>query len=296
MKKRQIVFAMAVLLCATSSARAWNAVALLEGAPADSGVSQLRPASANASTHNARGDRMFFLRAATWADIVRDQDFAQRREKYHRGHWHYINFFWEESGPNRTRERTDLKPQNENAVERLQLFTEQLRNENSGASSRSIALVWVLHLVGDVHQPLHTSARVTRLEPQGDRGGNEFKLAGEPDNLHAYWDFILDLQMPRRFDESQEAFINRLVAVIVAQHSKSEYSQGFNNRDYKQWAREGFFTARTEVYRGVERHRKPTASYRRRAFKVASRAVALAGYRLADLLNRSFDSSYSLRG
>jgi hypothetical protein len=54
------------------------------------------------------------------------------------------------------------------------------------ASQRSIALAWMLHLVGDIHNALHTSARVTFMDPKGDEGGNLFKLTPSGSySLHA---------------------------------------------------------------------------------------------------------------
>jgi S1/P1 Nuclease len=38
---------------------------------------------------------------------------------------------------------------------------------------KAIALAWLFHLVGDIHQPLHTAQLFTVEYPKGDRGGNE---------------------------------------------------------------------------------------------------------------------------
>jgi hypothetical protein len=66
---------------------------------------------------------------------------------------------------------------------------------SSGASDdvRSYDLVWILHLVGDAHQPLHAVARFTTPIPNGDAGGNAESVipaTGETIALHAYWDRI----------------------------------------------------------------------------------------------------------
>ena len=63
------------------------------------------------------------------------------------------------------------------------------------ADKRAIALAWLFHLVGDVHQPLHTVQLFTREYPHGDRGGNEVcvRLAPEwaPLDLHRLWDGLI---------------------------------------------------------------------------------------------------------
>ena len=48
---------------------------------------------------------------------------------------------------------------------------------------KSYDLVWLMHLVGDVHQPLHCVTRFTQTEPNGDRGGNDVKLTTPPGKL-----------------------------------------------------------------------------------------------------------------
>src|ERR1043166_6837010 len=49
---------------------------------------------------------------------------------------------------------------------------------------KSYDLSWLLHLVGDVHQPLHCASLVSHAKPDGDSGGNGVKLSGTPNNLH----------------------------------------------------------------------------------------------------------------
>ena len=60
----------------------------------------------------------------------------------------------------------------------------------------------LIHFVGDIHQPLHCVSRYTKNRPDGDRGGNEFKL---PDtlykNLHLLWDALV------KFDDSKDKVI-----------------------------------------------------------------------------------------
>jgi hypothetical protein len=57
------------------------------------------------------------------------------------------------------------------------------------------ALRFVIHFVGDIHQPLHCATRVSHAHPEGDRGGNLFMVAvsdengsSHPAKLHGYWD------------------------------------------------------------------------------------------------------------
>ncbi len=255
-------------------------VELMRRASWGSGLPQLLPQTGAAG---ARA-RTLFMRASTWPDLVRSRDEPARQARYHRSNWHYINYFWEEHA-GAPRDRDDLRPAGTNAVERLERLAALVRDETLPRAQRGIYAAWILHLVGDLHQPLHTSARVTAAEPEGDRGGNLFGLGGSA-TLHGYWDGILRRSVERRSREGDAAYVARIARAIVAAHPPS----GEGRPDaYAEWALEGFETAKRDVYRAdLERGRTPPESYRRHAYEVAAPAVARAGYRLAALLNHLF--------
>src|SRR5687768_9794839 len=81
------------------------AVALLTNAPADSDLWLFYPPVGP----NASRDRTLFIRSSTWADVVRAPDRPERMRKYHRSAWHFINYFFEGTGPT-MRDRPDLQP------------------------------------------------------------------------------------------------------------------------------------------------------------------------------------------
>jgi len=140
------------------------------------------------------------------------------------------------------------------------------------------------HLVGDVHQPLHTSARIAAFNPKGDHGGNDFCLGkthppGPHDcsaNLHAMWDDIL---VSQRGHDSVDA-----VAVDLQHRYGKPLFIGLGN--YEGWARESFKIAGTKVYPPtLFRRTKPTDVYYHTVLKEAEPRLALAGYRLGEGLN-----------
>ena len=59
--------------------------------------------------------------------------------------------------------------------------------------SQSFALRLLMHYIGDVHQPLHSSNRYSSEYPSGDEGGNFFTLASHDGvkNLHSAWDSLI---------------------------------------------------------------------------------------------------------
>src|SRR5207253_3232651 len=90
-----------------------------------------------------------------------------------------------------------------------------LADSSAADTTRAVALAWVVHLVGDIHQPLHSSSRVTPAEPlpKGDEGGNTFHL-DDNRNLHAYWDRILDEAVAPEPGEDSIAYASRIARQI----------------------------------------------------------------------------------
>ena len=79
----------------------------------------------------------------------------------------------------------------------------------------------------------------------------------------------------------------RVAATIADRHPREAFDAALlADRDFQRWSDAGFATITTVVYPpSLRRNRPPAAGYRRMAERVSERAVALAGYRLADLLD-----------
>jgi hypothetical protein len=257
-----------------------KAVALLKAAPPDADLASLLP---NDGRPLAERERELFLRASTWPDIVRDEAFAERKKKYHHSDWHYVNHYWEldEKGQPRA---TGRPPEEVNIVERLHFLERSVVDPSREASLRAIDLAWLLHLEGDLHQPLHASSRVSLEEPKGDRGGGAFKL-DEREDLHWYWDQLLSKVFRKRKSESDTERVERVARVLQEHHPRSSFTD-LQAGQYEAWARKGFETSKSFVYQGVERGRVPGRGYRKAAFELVEPEVALAGYRLAEMLDR----------
>ena len=273
-----------------------NAVTLLQAAPNDACLLNLFP---RGSRPLADRQREFFMLASTWPDVVRPRGDDDRRActRFHRRDWHFINFFWEGLSGDATeppRDREDIETPEVNIVERLRHFRTTVVG-GGPQSERATRLAWVLHLVGDIHQPLHTSARVTSLprERQGDQGGNLFKLGPSEDSLglHSYWDGIVGRSVRQRRNENNAAYLARVARSIMQKHPRSEVLGRLRPGDFEAWAREGFETTKSSVYpRSLQRGRLPNDRYRARAFEISEEAIAIGGYRLADLLNQLLGS------
>ncbi|HEY0779726.1 MAG TPA: S1/P1 nuclease [Gemmatirosa sp.] len=168
------------------------------------------------------------------------------------------------------------------------------------AESRAIALAWILHLVGDVHQPLHTASRVTADAPQGDRGGNAVQLIddGRPTNLHAVWDDVFDEGPGRRAGgagrgtpgpEARLAAAERVADALEGGTRPEAVGSKVGEARPAVWAQEGQAIDETSVYTPDLVAGGPLPdTYVARARDVAAPRAALAGYRLATLLNQAF--------
>jgi hypothetical protein len=270
----------------TPAARA-KAVALLRAAPPLSGIRDLE---LDATHAQAVRDRELFVRAAVWADLVRDRNSPERRDRFHRTTWHYRDFFWEQRDTtSRLIDRPDITPDDSNAIERLGAFRKSVGDAARADSLRAIDLAWILHLVGDIHQPLHTSGRVTPDEPKGDAGGNTFRLDSAGRNtLHGFWDGIITRTDPRGAQESEQAYVARLSTRIAAAHPARPMASTMKPDQFEAWALEGVATTKRELYpKSLLRGQPPSAAYTKRATQISEAAIARAGYRLADLLNRA---------
>ena len=153
---------------------------------------------------------------------------------------------------------------------------------------KSYDLVWLVHMVGDIHQPLHSVTRVTRTAPKGDAGGNRVKLFGDAAyNLHSYWDDLPGFEC--KFCSDKVQCVNR--ATVLSGTLPPVSAKSAHNLDTGAWVRESFDLARTRVYRdpiGVEDQPYtivPDSPYDRQAYELALKRIAIAGERLALVLN-----------
>lgn len=222
-------------------------------------------------------NQYLFMLAARWPDDVRGN-------AYDHPTWHYINYIY---APEQGMARTDTTlATGENILQAFEQNRQILRS-NAPDSVKAIALCWLFHLTGDVHQPLHASALVDKQFPEGDRGGNLFKIkvmmSSQTINLHSFWDGML-----LGADDFQSV---RNLAVQIRQSDSRNQLPPFGNRTITDWSKESFQLAQDNVYRsntlqpGSDQEGAVLpADYVATVKPIAQRQVALAGYRLADEL------------
>ena len=248
-----------------------------------------------------------FLRAATWPDFIRgakgykddgavppNNATATRNIGYadqllHR-YWHFVDIPF---SPDGTKLPAIVQP---NAQTQIAAFREALASPaDVNDDIRSYDLVWLLHLVGDIHQPLHATGRHTATNKDGDRGGNEVKVTPpcaqcKETRLHSYWDEILSpKQGDGDVDDSRVTPQEAMKAALALPKADPKLAA---TSDEKVWIGESFELAQAHVYRlpPIGHGNGPfvlTADYERDAIKLAKERVALAGARLANLLEKA---------
>lgn len=181
----------------------------------------------------------------------------------------------------------------ENIVKALEDNVNILKT-STDKNAQAQALRFIIHFVGDIHQPLHCTTRITGANPDGDRGGNLFKIKIlkngklQDSNLHSYWDGGIGAFPPTGNNfappslQSVIRAANQAKAANPASNPALKLDDPFN---FEAWADESFALGQSVAYKGIQSGQKPTAAYNRKALKIARQRVAWGGYRLAALLN-----------
>lgn len=246
-------------------------------------------------TPNARKAVLDALRAETepqFANFLSLSTWADAHKTKRNGPWHYKDIFFRADGGH-----TDLHADDENAIWALQTFIPILSEAGATRSEKLTALRFVTHIVGDIHQPLHATARITDAHPTGDRGGNDFHLKpisgmstrGDVKNLHLYWDFACGdyRDCSPELSDTDRAYIENKARAYMKEFPRATFSLVMKPKMYESWLQESFYLAKTHVYNLSENSDIPSA-YEKFGRRLCRQRIALAGYRLAEILNRAF--------
>jgi hypothetical protein len=269
-----------------------------------------------AGTSKTDAKMMIFMIASIWPDQIRsDPDYRDDgpnngnsppdgptgtlnigysdhlRHKY----WHFIDIPFSQDG-------TPLPPvPAPNIQTQIAAFRAALASQKSD-DIKSYDLVWLQHLVGDVHQPLHAVTRITVAQPNGDAGGNGVQLCSAPcrDGLHFFWDRLIGSQssiappplpaLNAGAAPSAADFAAELQsAILAARRLPAPDPDRAKITDESAWVNESYEAAKQYVYVApIGPAAGPyavTPAYFEKAKSVAADRVALAGARLAKLLN-----------
>ena len=199
---------------------------------------------------------------STWPDEIRSNPEWKRATP-----WHFLSI-----DDGETLETTQRDPAGD-ALEAMQRFEGVLRDPQATPQAKGEALRFLVHFVGDVHQPLHVGRRA-------DRGGNSIEAVwfAEKTNLHSVWDGQLIENEKLSFSEFA-AFID---------HPTLEEIKTWQGSTYADWILESK-ALRDRVYRIGDG--KLGFQYAYDNIPVVKRRLLQAGVRLAGVLNAIFASS-----
>jgi S1/P1 Nuclease len=247
-------------------------------------------------------DQWFFAHASTWPDLVRDSKGAVNRQdvsEFSRPWWHFIDepvFLNDEE--RRQLERgihmnlrrdppKDGDDENMNIIQAVKNSARIVGDSSAPKEKRSVHLCWILHLVGDAHQPLHSSALFTSHRFRGgDHGGNFLEIE-HGWKLHGFWDDQIS---------TEESYLTlRSLAADLGKNQRlaEDGRKAAATLEVDKWIDESHELAIRHVYtkevlqkvaaREDHSHLGPLdlpASYKAEAETVAERRAVEAGYRL----------------
>ncbi len=236
-----------------------------------------------------------FVTAGAWMDDMRS------KKGYAWAKWHYVTLPCSDAA-------TPVEiPEPPNVVWAIGQAMEKLKSRESAVADDSQALAMLMHLIGDVHQPLHATDR-------DDRGGNGVLIHGVPftdlwpgtiPNLHAFWDksYRFDLRDGRIGQEWEapyeverpsapgEGIIAIEAAKIAARFPAESLPDLAKDQTPESWARESHAIGCKSAYPADADPSDNThvitltPEFAHVARDIAERQIALAGYRVARVLN-----------
>lgn len=183
-------------------------------------------------------------RAAYWPDLARDFP-EPDRSRYNRPTWHYIDGALVRGAANRQGNTyVDLAPfpdrpagaaatlnsaaDVDNVLHALDWNTRVFTDPASSLADKAVALCWILHLGGDIHQPLHTGTAFSPVAlERGDSGGNGVPT-DQPANLHGRWDGAL----------SDQVYAATLAELLGQTDAASRARLDADNGDWATWMAE----------------------------------------------------------
>ena len=231
--------------------------------------------------------------SAVWADRYRDSNDEGRHVRYHRTHaWHFVDLERQHPDldrachhfPSLHQEVASEGPPDACVVDKIEQFSQELARYTKAGSPASqrpeaiLAAKYLLHFVGDLHQPLHAI-------DDHDRGGNELRVKWDhapAGSLHHYWDTTFIERM-----DPDAGHLARTLESAITGDNRRVWQRG-GPRD---WARESFDTARSQAYDALPEpddrgHYRLSDAYAQQAMRLIALQLEEAGVRLAQLLDR----------
>ena len=262
-----------------------------------------------------RAKRMF-IEGARWADDTKGS--IHDRPTWHSARWAIVA----EDAPPEAKAAAEARkgrPAGQ-AIEALVMNYAMLSSAETNPAERALALSWLLHMIGDIHQPMHVSDRFSKEFPAGNAAGTQEyamdPVSKKPIPLHLLWDSNI-------YRSTELDAVERAARELVKKYPRSalpELKDLEGPGDFEKWARESYDIAVDFAYGyGIKTVSDPDkdldpdkavkkmvayivygipplkeapelpAEYWEKLQRVAQRRITLAGYRIADLVIAAAD-------
>ena len=262
---KRFILAFALTLAVPTLALAWGPKG--HKAVAEISLNFLSDAARDEVENLLGEDDNKYINGAIWPDQVRDA-------RPNTAPWHFVDI---PVSAKRYDPVRDCREHHGCVVEALDHFKTVLADSHNSVSNRAFALMFVVHLVGDLHQPLHCA-------DNNDRGGNELKVIffGETNspsgglwNLHAVW----DVGLIEHSDLNEVQYARKLSA-----HLPQDTISALQAGTTVEWALQSHSNAVHFAYLVPPNH-KLAAAYFRKVGPVLDDSLLKGGLRLARVLN-----------
>jgi len=229
-------------------------------------------------------NKSIFVEIARWPDDIRGGEHDHPT-------WHYfLRPVADDKAP--PADTSVMKPIGA-ALQAFALNLDVAGDTAASDSNRAVALCWLFHIVGDIHQPLHNAQRYGADWPKGDHGGGRVfvrdPITKKPIALHWLWDDAIN-----RSPDMEVAF--EVGRRLMRDYPRSMFAKQLLDRDVEaiaQWSDESYRLAASLVYRQdaprattALNARPPAKSYWQAAQPIAEQRATLSAYRLSDLLRQ----------
>lgn len=229
-----------------------------------------------ALTHNLSNT---FVESACWADDIKDYNMT------------YLNYAHFRDMPYNPQGLLDTPTPVEDVLWTIGQINQTLtwQTIDTAPLETSFSLRFLIHIIGDMHQPLHCTQMWSDKFPRGDLGGNFFKVTFDYGikQLHALWDSavgILRDDLKRPLSQTSWDLLNEYAELMMKENPRSSLEKELAFKDPADWCLQSFEEAIGTVYDGIKQYERPSQEYLDKAWTLIKKQIALSGYRLSDLV------------
>ena len=214
-----------------------------------------------------------FASLGTWADKYRESSDDRRKATRQ---WHFVDVELDGSNSKTKACFGNTLPAgapavpgvpNDCVVNKINQFARELRDPGTNPAERKLALLFLLHFVGDVHQPLHAA-------DSHDAGGNNVAIvtgnAKTASNLHSYWDSVT----VSRLGSTSQKIADALIADIDASNIAAWTSSTASDPTWV-WADESFGIA-SKAYSKLPKKKRPCKAHKRDGSTIQAKCIVMS--------------------